>query len=224
LRLLRERDNNFMLLNDSNFKTVRVPARWKNGTFINEITGEELAGIKDDSVCEIVVESHRISDLILFDILSIEEETEILPDGSQLFVTVNAEFTPPGLHKFLSRPDKLNLLGEEMLVGFRITKPLILKFQGTKQPSLRDCPCEIESLKSEDDRTWNAESLNHAYRLISTAFEPRRRSFGGNVFLKVFYFSSETDKLTRLCDLRSIAAGKFEKVLKEKYQTAKRQK
>ena len=65
-------------------------------------------------------------------------------------------------------------------VKVRIEEPLRLEIIGENFGRLLDCKCKIESLNQE------ADSVNHAYTLISTAFEPERKSHTGNVFSKVF--------------------------------------
>jgi len=49
-----------------------------------------------------------------------------------------------------------------------------------KKPSLSPCICFIPALQQQ------VESVNEAYTKISLAFEPKRRSNAGNVFLVVF--------------------------------------
>lgn len=56
--------------------------------------------------------------------------------------------------------------------------------RGTKTAKLLPCKCNIPSLHQE------ARSINHAYTLISQAFEPDRSSHTGNAFTKVFYFDN----------------------------------
>lgn len=59
-------------------------------------------------------------------------------------------------------------------------RPLMMRTRGTKPPQLVDCPCQIASLNQQ------AVSLNHAFTIISTAFETKRRSHSGNVFSRVY--------------------------------------
>lgn len=56
-----------------------------------------------------------------------------------------------------------------------------LHLKGDKEPSLEDCKCRIPVLNAD------ARSLNHAYTLLSTAFETHRISHSGNVFTHVFF-------------------------------------
>ncbi len=124
-----------------------------------------------------------------------------------------------------SRGLPVGLGDKEKLVEIRLHMTLILKLRGTKPPSLLDCECEIPSLRETDENFEPAESLNHAYRLISTAFEPHRRSFGGSVFLKILIPpQAENDKWTRLGDLRQIKIQEYYEQLKEKYQELKKEK
>jgi hypothetical protein len=58
-----------------------------------------------------------------------------------------------------------------------------------KRSRLEDCPGTIPAISLE------ARSVNHAYSLISEAYEGWRRSHTGNVFREVFFQSSDPDGL-----------------------------
>lgn len=211
-----------MLLTDTNDKTARFPVKYIDGKFINQITGEEVGGIENDAYCEIVVEAHKVFDYDLLALLMDEEAVEILPPGTVLYASINSEKTPENLRKFAIKPTDINLSEKERFVEIRLITPLMLKFRGTKQPSLLDCKCAIPALTETDETFEPAESLNHAYRLISTKFEPNRRSFGGSVFLKVFFrFQEENDRWMRLKDLRENKIQEYYDKLTERYQKAK---
>lgn len=63
-----------------------------------------------------------------------------------------------------------------------LREPLSIRWRGSKLGSLEPAKCEIPVLPRK-----RAESVNHAYRLVSEAFEPHRRSHTANVFQEVFY-------------------------------------
>ena len=61
--------------------------------------------------------------------------------------------------------------------------------------------------------------------MVSSAFEPKRRSSGGSVFLKVFFRSQEnTGKWMKLGDLRENKIQEHFNQLAEKYQAMKKEK
>lgn len=211
-----------MLLNDSTEKTARIPVKFIDGKFINQITGEEVKEIENESFGEIVVEAHKVIDSDLLESLMNEDVIELLPMEASLLVSINAEHIPENLKRFAIGQNE-----KEKWVKIILLTPLLLKFRGTKQPTLLDCQCEIPSLKETDENYEPAKSLNHAYRLISTFFEPHRRSFGGSVFLKINVPpQNEIEVETKLGNLRDAKVSEYFEILKENYQkqiTAKKQ-
>ena len=87
----------------------------------------------------------------------------------------------------------LRLLGGSLGIGLK----------GSKLGRLGPVKCIIPSLKEP-----RAESLNHAYRLVSEAFEPERISHAGNVFKKVVYVDLDGN-CRSLEDLRHYHAVRF---------------
>ncbi|HEX8196256.1 MAG TPA: hypothetical protein VF571_08715 [Pyrinomonadaceae bacterium] len=203
-----------MLLTDTNEKTARIPVKFIDGKFINQITGEEVREIKNEAECEITVEANKVSDEDFLSLLSDEEGLELLPAESILYVSVNSKHIPENLRRFTS-PSGDN----ERFVEIKLITPLWLKFRGTKPPSLLDCNCDIPSLRETDENYEPAKSVNHAYRLISTAFEPNRRSFGGSVFLKVTVPpQGEIKRRMKLGDLREREIDNYFEKLKVRYK------
>ena len=94
---------------------------------------------------------------------------------------------------------------QRVLVPFTILEPLILAPTRSRRPALRPCPCEVHALQAK------AESVNHAYTLITQAFQPTRLSKVGNVFREVMV--KHHDGWVPLEDLRKdveakVAAGR----------------
>ena len=78
-----------------------------------------------------------------------------------------------------------------------LDETLTLRKRGSKSPRLDDVRCHVPALP---DASY--QSLNEAYRRISEAFEPTRRSAGGNVFLNVYYFNEDRNSWRPLGELR----------------------
>ena len=57
--------------------------------------------------------------------------------------------------------------------------------RGAKKAILESCHCSIDGLNRE------AHSLNEAYSLVSTEYEPERRSHTGSVFQKGLYLDGK---------------------------------
>lgn len=170
-----------MILKDSLAKTALLPVRFKDGKFINYLTQEEVCGIDEGALCDLVVDAYRITDPELLALLNDETDTELFPEGEMLYADVSEKEIPENFSKFATSSANISIGANGKFVAIHLKTPLKMMFRGTKQPALFDCGCEIPSLEE------TAKSLNHAYTLISTAFEPHRRSHTGNVFKKVFY-------------------------------------
>lgn len=173
-----------MILTDPLAKTVAIPVFFKDGNFINVLTDEKLSGIKQDARGEFVIETHKIFDHDLLALLSDETETELFPRGEILRVEVSDKEIPDNFSQYAIPTTNFSVGGRGRFVEVELKTPLKMMFRGTKQPSLFDCGCYIPALDKA------AISLNHAYTLISTDFEPYRRSHTGNVFEKIFFRSN----------------------------------
>ncbi|QTA88377.1 hypothetical protein [Desulfonema magnum] len=75
----------------------------------------------------------------------------------------------------------LYLRKQRSFVEICLKEDLYINLRCTKEAELSDCECNITALKEK------AKSINHAYALISRHYETHRRSYGGNVFDRVYY-------------------------------------
>jgi hypothetical protein len=170
-----------MLLVDADAKTIRLPVRFIEGRFINQITGVAITEIKHETPCEIIVNANKITDDDLLIVLGNETDVDLVKEGTVLLAQVGRKDIPSNMRQFAVSPDGMSSKYDAEYVEIELREPLVMKFRGSKQPQLKDCECYIRSIDQI------AKSINHAYSLISTAFEPKRRSHTGNVFQKVFY-------------------------------------
>ena len=67
-------------------------------------------------------------------------------------------------------------------VEIELIDDLLIILRGTKKATLSRCKCTIPILNNQE-----ANSLNHAYTLISQEFEKHRISHSGNVFKDIYY-------------------------------------
>jgi hypothetical protein len=84
---------------------------------------------------------------------------------------------------------------------------LHLEFRGSKHARLKPVECSLPALQSK------AQSLNHAYSLLSVFFESWRHSHTGNVFQKVFYYEQNNKRWLPLSDLRDQLMPLYERRL-----------
>lgn len=176
-----------MFFPDENPKTVKSPARFVDGSLINGLTLQPISDIENDTFCEVVLSASQITNNNLLEVLDTEKIDEFLPDGTELLANISRNEFLEGQADKVFRPKNILVGVTGSFASIILKEPLQLKFRGTKQPTLLDCKCFIPALNE------TAQSLNHAYSLISTEYEKHRRSHSRNVFHKIFYLSNNED-------------------------------
>jgi hypothetical protein len=149
---------------------------------------QELPGFVEGATGEILIIPLFVSDVSRLKGMEAERELDFLPEKTELLVRVNDKKVPEDLRRFLHQEP-------ELIDGYALVKIILLTKQKLhirpgKEGNLPDCACVIPALR-ELNVDWEAESINHAYKLISERFEPHRRSYGGNVFDKVYYYDDD---------------------------------
>jgi hypothetical protein len=184
-----------MMIPDRFARTVSLNIRVVKGQ-IKLADGGTLPVLREGAYGELIVSAEAVADEKVRQDLTSERRVQFLPSGTKLWAQVRAEPIPASLEKF--RNETRIWPGEPgLFVPFILNKSLDLVLRGSKFALLGDCPCVVPALNC------NAESVNQAYTLISTAFEPTRRSHTGNVFQKVF---AERDNWLRpLDELRMVS-------------------
>jgi hypothetical protein len=189
------------MLNDPLQKTVKIPIRIVGGKPVF-FYGGELPRLKEGIIGDLVLPSYAVLDEDK--LLHLEEELEcaFLPKGTRLLANVRREMKSAYL---LTRDNEEDLPWGTPggFVELYLSEDLKMKMRGTKTPVLESCPCFIPALDEQ------AISVNHAYTLISTKFEPERKSHTGNVFTKVFS-KAQNGHWRALDDLRQSIEAEFE--------------
>lgn len=160
-------------------KTVRIPVRIVNGK-VKYFYGGDLPDIKNISIGELIIPNYAVKDQRYLELAQMESTIELFPRKSSLMIGVNKNKVPDALNKYVHIENTHTLI-EEVFVEVELWEPLYLQLRGSKKSVLCDVDCFIPSLKKE------AKSLNNAYTIISTSFEPHRRSHTGNIFDKCYY-------------------------------------
>lgn len=171
-----------MIVPDSN-KTIKIPVTVKNGAVIFP-DDFNLGALRKDFQTELILSETDFADKNLFHQLAKETEVDFLPEGTSLLVNVSTkERIAEKLEEKIIRTGKDTPQGKYGgFIEIILHAKQRMMLRGTKQGQLLDCPIFIPALPEEA-----AKSINHAYKIISTKFEPWRRSNTGSVFLKVFY-------------------------------------
>ena len=163
-----------MNVNDPNQK-ICLSVRITNGV-VKLADGTALPRISDGTLADLLVPTQAIQQINEEEIP--EDGILLLGKGSILWARVNSNEISPHIAKF--RTPKRMPDGKSMLcVEINLKQDLRLVAKN-KKPSLSPCICFIPALQQQ------VESVNEAYTKISLAFEPKRRSNAGNVFLVVF--------------------------------------
>jgi hypothetical protein len=141
-------------------------------------TDGRLPALKDGTLGDLTVPAEAFEDPNVAIRLSAESKEPFLNAETLLIAHINPQSAPIALLAKVA-PSASGFLGTG--VEFLLKEEQQVLNRGTKNSVLLHCRCYIPSLETE------AKSINHAYSLISQAYEPHRISHTGNVFSKVFY-------------------------------------
>lgn len=161
---------------DSFNKTVSIPVRYTKGK-IEYYYGKKLPKLKDGVIGELILPAYAVEDKKFLENISKEVIVDFLPSGTKLFVEINIKY----FEKIDEDLQKFIITDRYHFIEIILQEIQKLKLRGTKKPQLLSAKCYIPALGKV------ASSLNHAYSLISQAYEIERISHIGNVFKKVYY-------------------------------------
>ncbi len=165
------------MIPDPYCKTVKIPVKITNGVAYLFPEGK-LPELEDGTIGDLVVPAYAFKNPKLAAVFTKEFKEQFLPATTLLIAQINPEHVPKHFRD-KCRTDLPGLLGTG--VEFILTEEQTILRRGAKSAELMSCKCKIPSLGKK------AKSINHAYTLISQAYEPRRMSHTGNVFSKIFY-------------------------------------
>ena len=163
---------------------VRIPVQIHDG-WITFFDGA-LPPFKENANAEIVIDAAYVDDKWLVEILDSQTQVLMLPAGEEVrLILRNPHTASLPAHLLEQRVETDMTTFPQFLSGVYIevyiVEDLALMLRGPKPGQLLPCVVFIPDLELE------VPSLNQAYAEISRAFEPHRRSFGGNVFSNFFY-------------------------------------
>lgn len=165
-------------------KLLRIPVFVEDGDFVLASDRLPLPRFDEGAFCEILIDSIYLRDQSRLSGSENDREAPFLPRGSRLLAQVNAKLVPAELRRFLHDHEIENCA----LVEFTLLGDLNLRIRARRDATLMDVMCASPFLEGRENPPV-AKSVNHLYTLISTHFEPHRKSHSGNVFNKVFYWS-----------------------------------
>ena len=182
-------------------KHLRVGTRFDGSRFVL-LDGSPLPALTKDSIVELILAPESILDLTVRARFLEEMAVKILEKDSCVFFGVSPTMVGNMKTVGLIGPNVLQIKSEYWFVEGKLDAPVMLQVRGDQEARLSPCPCTIPSLK----RT--ADSLNHAFTLISEAFETKRRSHSGNAFERV-YTQVTAGKWQTLDEIRIAAIAKM---------------
>ena len=178
-------------------RTVRIPVQWIDGQW-QLIGGGKLPELKQNVCAELFMPAMYLANEEERARWTAGETVLFLEEGTDLFAQVNRTRVPPNYSKFALEKNS-NMGQPSAFVPFILLSNVSLSLIPGKKAGLTSGKCRIPSLGIEVD------SINEALTRISQSFEPDRKSFGGNVFLKVFVVRQS--RMVSLDDLRDQKAN-----------------
>ncbi|HWQ93270.1 MAG TPA: hypothetical protein VN673_16465, partial [Clostridia bacterium] len=168
-----------MFIPEKTARTVRFNVNLDDG-LCTLADRKPLPKLKKGASAELVVYASDLLDREQREDLITEHSILLLEKGHRLWARIKEDEIPEPLK---SHREKIVIYPGTPALGiaFDLKDDLKLKMRAAKGSVLCDCECNIPALK------LSAASVNEAYTRISTAFEPSRRSHGGNVFNCVFF-------------------------------------
>ena len=169
-------------------KKVVIPVRIRNGVVESYYAGK-LPALEENAVGELVLPFNALKDRTLVGPLGNHLDVPFLPRWTRLFAGLNPSEALPAVGARYNE--------DVWPTGFRgfaeivLLEALELRLRGSKRAMLKPCKCRIPALGRQAWCDGKAESVNHAYTVLSEKFEPQRVSHTGNVFDRVFYRSAD---------------------------------
>ena len=189
-------------------KKTRIPFRVVDGQLVHFYDGTPIKDLSDGTVGDIVVNNYRIKDKARVNQYNSAQTVPFLAKDTLLIAAVSLKSVPEDLReRLLSDHGKFIPNGK---VEIFLEQELMLRLRGTKHATFEPCVCRVPALQGKLSEDEHPTSVNHAYTLISTHFEPHRQAKGGNVFDRVFYYSEPHQVWQPLSHLREQKQAEYE--------------
>jgi len=163
-------------------KRLRIGVRFDGVGFVL-LDGQPLPKLEKNSVAELVVVPESIEDASIRARLTGQKSIPFLKEGALVLFGVSPTMIDNKHAAGLVKPEHPRILSEYLFVEVKLDADLWLQVRGDQEAGLSRCLCTITALSRP------AESLNHAFTLISEAYETKRRSHSGNVFERGYVMS-----------------------------------
>lgn len=186
--------------------TARIPVKYVNGHWESFYGGAVL--VEEGAVGELRVSTSSLANNAFRDSISKRRRVKILEAGTTLFIAIKpAHDLPEPLSKFLlsshafRRDDSARISSDSQFVKVKLSDPtkaqqrrtfrtggLWLLIDGLEASGIESSTISLPLVEGLNPV---ANSLNHAYTLLSEVFETWRDSHTGNIYDHVFYQDSD---------------------------------
>lgn len=161
-------------------KSLRIGVQFDGSNFVL-LDGSPLPKLHKGSVCELVLRPEVIQNPKDCERFILDEVVRILESGTAVLVGVSPHLVgDPKANGLIRDPQAVKLQTEYWFVELLLQEDLYIRIRGDQKAKLEKCKCLIPALNRE------ATSVNHAFTLVSEAYETERLSHTGNVFDRVY--------------------------------------
>jgi len=161
-------------------KNLRIGVRFDGDKFVL-LDGRPLPKLRSNAVGELLLRPDVIESSTDRDRFTQDVVVRMLGGGSRVFLGVSPHLVGDSAAEGLLRePQKMKLKTEYWLAEVRLDQDLCIRIRGDQEARLEKCKCMILALKRE------ASSVNHAFTIVSEAYETQRLSHTGNVFERAY--------------------------------------
>lgn len=183
---------------DRDMKTIRIPVVFTGGRMVLS-DGRPLPPIRDGACGELRLYEYAVEDGDIKKECQGGATIPLLESGASVFFSVMSHKIPAELWKEAQQKNSFVDGPEGLCVEVQLKEPLKLRLRGSKTSTLCPCKCTIPCLENKE-----ANSLNHAYTLLSSHFEAERISHAGNVFQLGWWYDGKQKRWVHLDELRMI--------------------
>jgi hypothetical protein len=160
-------------------KRLRIAVRF-DGEKLVLLDGRPLPDLCTGAVGELVLRPEAIQNPEDRGRLVQDEAVRILEKGAVVYLGVGPHLVDPEAAGLLRNPQAIGIQTEYWLVEVHLEQDLHIRIRGDQEAKLVVCKCSIPALKRE------ANSINHAFTVVSEVYETGRLSHTGNVFERAY--------------------------------------
>ena len=161
---------------DDHKPQIHIPVRFRVDGRLQYFYGGAIPPVAPGTTGELVIPEASLADPADVRRVKAGKSVEMLPAGATVRLVVDGGDAPAELATHLEDGSQLPSADKPHAVEVKMREPAVLRLRASRPATIEDARCWIPSLGVE------AQSLSHAYRLVSESFEPNRLSHTGDVF------------------------------------------